>query len=520
MELQDRRIRDDKVWVMHSLLSGFEDQVFDTTGLTPEQIKILMAKKARLRALLWSSLFGEDDKGHKEKTPAAFSYRDFDLEEGKAKPRKNVIDLWEQYLNQLSAYNQSEHQRLLITRMHYVNAQLGPAKRNNKFPAGENSVWGKLYKESREKIVIPHVGGEISPVRLPFNPSYVASNLVSFGVSFGVSYLVRSASKIAICSAMAGMGFSGAPVVFAAGIAAGMVAGVATSLIKNHKAIGAAVDDAKGMDKIGAWIKASAQSVNLRQVFQNAAFGFLGSTAGMVLADGLNHCFDDFPERLQEGWENFLRATGLDHGMGHQIDVQNGQISELHQQISSLQHDVSSLQSQLDAAQHPAAAAPVLALPQNPVLDTHTDADQWPDYIDDPKGSFAECKHNIQMGLSCDGNGETVTVAAPQIAPVAHTDLLNSDASTIVVAKGDNLTHLIEQHYGLKEGSKDFDKVLSEIGKANGLKGNEENWLKIGWKLTLPSVDPDTAVAGIDRSALDANWRAGAVVFSNVPKFV
>ncbi len=516
-------------------------------------------QRYNFRDVMHGIAFGEDHTGKVLNKSATYTFHQFDIDEEeetakKKKERDNMLALWLKYLREdMKGLDDEESkarrlylQDVLIRKteqflkspdatykISFRKIAPGPAKYKMLFNEDENPAIEIKPTENTN----PH---NVGPVAGPYagwilKPSYVNSGIIAgfFGLSTGaaVGMLMRSASNIAICSAIGAFGLTGFPALLVAaggaalaGAAAGVVTGSIRSAMKNHEAIGAAMGSVGLMQKPKVFWEGFRQSLDTKQLVGNALVG----AAGGLLGFGLTH-IDAFTSCLSEqfGWASIA-----------QNDIaENTNVAP-------------------DAPQEDApAASPQPAAPQMDDIGntsfTHEDlleefgvgeqADTpsaqnggtaWPSYISDPEGSFDEFVDNLNGDDTPTPITETPAAEAPSetvatVSAPADPAGIAPENDQVIVKSGDNLTRIVEREYGVDElsnadsdgdGIRDFDEIMAAVAKANGLEGNQQNWLKVNWELAMPEVQVANAADNINRAALDANWRAGDVTFSDAPK--
>lgn len=551
----DEKLLADKNWLKDQL-GTFEEEVTKKFGPEGQQGE----KKDAFRSLIFGVAFGEDFDGKELNKTETVSFSQFDInanapeeEGGASRPRENLLTLWMQYLATLKLEEEERKVFIRAKQKQAIEYLQSHETTWMSFNLGKSTSEYKQYHELLNKEQGPSLTpgdkpGVAAPESAPisawmYRPSYGRSSLAALaggGIGAAItaemlfpiaaSMLVGSTSKMALCTALGVIGFP------LAGIVAGVGSGIAVSVYKNRQSIGADFNAAQGFaNKSAALWKGVGQSINGKQLLLNAAFGAIGGFGvGIVtdllsdstcVADALNHFADaagssnseHMHALLLERDSMSLQLDGLNHevtDLQSTIDAQAATITDQAVEMESLADRVNALESM------PGVSVDVPS-PVAPTLSVVPRTDICPSYISD-------CADNMQANIPAPVTPPDVGVAsALDTVPEATFAVVQAPAEMsfipaadkLTVAAGDNLTHIIERQYGIAEGSANFDKVMTEVAKANGLVGNQQNWLKVGWELSMPSIgDPAHISAELNRVALDANWRAGDVVFSHVPK--
>lgn len=542
-------------------LNDFKGYASQQSGISEDKIH---DKIYRLQGALWDEIYQEQLNGFTKGDISPFCYSNFWLEtsdEAKArnKHRENLLEIWERFLreemhqeNFRADYKKKLYEQLLAhaSKFRRETLDLVPVTSSSQNKATEQeefkkSATGGKFKEENATAGSAGTGGYNFPPIFYGHPSIGGTSFASLftGAAAGVIFpiaataLMAGASKITICTAL---GFAGFPL---AGMAAGIATGIIMGGVKNHKAIGAEMDAVQGFAKVGAWANGMKNSVSLKQLAFNAAAGALGGFGAGVALDllGENECvagvfrgttdmlgLSDWAgiEELRLANENLnlqngslnSEVNGLSSTLDAQVDIINGQ-----------QGQIDTLNTRIDAleTQSTSPIATNVALTTDVSTATATDSIACPSYISDcpPAGvlNLSDTINGVSAVAQVDF-GVASELSTSQTPPVSlYNVTIPTDALTepgrVVVKAGDNLTHIVEKFYGVKEGSANFDKMMAEVANANGLAGNQQNWLKLNWELTMPNLaNPENLTGSLNRVSLDANWRAGDVVYSAEPK--
>jgi hypothetical protein len=539
-----------------STLNNFTGYASAQTGVSEDKLSEIVY---RLQGALWYEIYQEHLNGFAKEDIAPFSYKKFNLEiteeeKEKNKDRQNLLDIWNRYLleemhadNLRADYKKKLYAQFLehASRNKRKTIDLAPVSYTSSKDTNEETETSSSENSFKEDKTSANGGANrYSFPPLAYEPASMGwTSMTSLftgaatGVIFPVaaSALLAGASKITICTAL---GFAGFPL---AGMAAGIATGLIMGGVKNHKTIGAEMDAVQGFAKVGAWANGMKNSVSMKQLMFNAAAGALGGFgAGMALdLIGENECvagvFRGTTDALGiSDWAGIEELRLANESLNAQNDSLNGVVEDMRSSlngqveiINAQQDQIDGLNSRLDAieAQSVAPTALNVSLTTDITSSSMADTISCPSYISD-------CPPNGILNVSDTINGvtnvaETDIGVASDLSTEPPATILNvsvpADALTepakVVVKAGDNLTHIVEKFYNVAEGSANFDKIMAEVANANGLTGNQQNWLKVNWELSMPALsNPEDLTGSLDRTSLDANWRAGDVTFSSQPK--